>query len=94
MLLISDFDCSAILAGQSLYQDTHMSLITNNQSSKKFKPLRLKLTLVHLFHLKVLWRFNTTDKSQEVVSDEHPGSGDRPMLLPRGDVTWTENAAR
>ncbi|MCF7802076.1 MAG: LamG domain-containing protein [Candidatus Marinimicrobia bacterium] len=49
---------------------------------------------VLLEELKGLWRFNTTDKSLNVVPDEHPGSGERPALVLHGEVTWTETAVR
>ena len=73
---------TALADDELIFHGTHIEKLTEHFDAEL------------LAHLKVLWRFNTTDKSQEVVSDEHPGSGDRPMLLPRGDVTWTENAAR
>lgn len=47
-----------------------------------------------LAHLKVLWRFNTENGSLGTVSDEHPGNGERPMLIPHGSYQWAENAVR
>ena len=47
-----------------------------------------------LRHLKVLWRFNTEDKTLTVVADEHPGGGERPSLILHGETSWTEAAAR
>ena len=47
-----------------------------------------------LSHLKVLRRFNTTDNSLALIADEHPGSGERPNLIPSGKYSWSESATR
>ncbi len=73
---------TALADSELTYHGSHIEKLTQH-----YNPTLLS-------HLKGLWRFNTENKSLTSVVDEHPGSGERPGIIPRGDFQWTETAAR